>query len=121
MLPFSSNKKKKQSPPKRKTSTTRLSKWTRSGWALNWGLFVRSKADLFQVQWYPQITELVEEINTNFVQHFQRIGSVGAVQLDEEGPYDQWGIKIMVKFRANENLNQLTKERQSGGVSLSFG
>ncbi|KAI9033358.1 P-loop containing nucleoside triphosphate hydrolase protein [Hyaloraphidium curvatum] len=73
------------------------------------------RMETIKAAWYPQVIQLVTQINERFGKYFARMKYVGEVHLLEEGSYDQWGIKIMVKFRENEDLQQLSHQRQSGG------
>lgn len=43
------------------------------------------------------------------------LGCAGEVRLAKTLDYSEWGIEILVKFRDNEPLAQLTAHRQSGG------
>jgi hypothetical protein len=45
------------------------------------------------------------------------MGCLGEVRVSEQEDYDKWGIDILVSFRDNEEMQLLTGQRQSGGVS----
>jgi predicted methyltransferase MtxX (methanogen marker protein 4) len=45
------------------------------------------------------------------------IRCAGEVRVSQHEEYDKWAIDILVKFRDHENLQLLTGQRQSGGVS----
>jgi structural maintenance of chromosomes protein 5 len=45
------------------------------------------------------------------------MGCMGEVRVSEQEDYDRWGIDILVSFRDNEEMQLLTGQRQSGGVS----
>jgi hypothetical protein len=45
------------------------------------------------------------------------MGCMGEVRVSEHDDYDKWGIDILVSFRDNEEMQLLTGQRQSGGVS----
>ena len=46
------------------------------------------------------------------------IGCAGEIRIREDEDFEQWAIEIYVTFRANEKLQLLTGQRQSGGVSF---
>lgn len=79
-------------------------------------------------QWEPKLESLVQKISNSFSDFFARIGCAGQVGIDkgEETPdedgrvgdtsnFDQWSIRIQVKFREHESLAVLNSYRQSGG------
>ncbi|OJD26064.1 hypothetical protein ACJ73_02565 [Blastomyces percursus] len=93
-------------------------------------------------KWEPKLEALVKQISDAFSESFARIGCAGQVSIDkaedvmpEHGStvlnstqadngngstsrtsdFDQWSIRIQVKFRENENLSVLDSHRQSGG------
>lgn len=95
-------------------------------------------------KWEPQLEALVQKISDAFSDSFARIGCAGQVSVDkaehlvpggramrngddsDEAPtatphtdnssdFDQWSIKIQVKFREHEALSVLDSHRQSGG------
>ncbi|RPB01733.1 P-loop containing nucleoside triphosphate hydrolase protein [Choiromyces venosus 120613-1] len=67
-------------------------------------------------KWEPVIDRLVAKISVAFSKSFEKINCAGEVRVHkEEDEYDKWAIQILVKFRANENLQILTNQRQSGG------
>ncbi len=88
---------------------------------------LESKVDKYRGKWEPPLRKLIDRVNEKFGQAFARFDCVGEVRLsegDKSGPdghlnYDQWCIEILVKFREKEELQLLTAERQSGGVSRS--
>ncbi|KAI0030174.1 P-loop containing nucleoside triphosphate hydrolase protein [Vararia minispora EC-137] len=65
--------------------------------------------------WHPALLDLVKSIGQKFSAAFERIGCAGEIELTEHEDYDKWAITIRVKFRDNEQLQQLTAHRQSGG------
>ena len=76
---------------------------------------------LLQQQWYPELKALVDRVNERFSAAFERIHCAGEVHIEEHEDYAQWSIQILVKFRSSEELQRLTGQRQSGGVSsISF-
>ena len=79
-------------------------------------------AHLLQAAWLPKLKRTVEDINRNFGRSFERIGCAGEVQLYEETDpetgqedFEKYAIHIKVRYRAEEGLQLLTAQRQSGG------
>ncbi|KAK2747245.1 Structural maintenance of chromosomes protein 5 [Onygenales sp. PD_40] len=89
-------------------------------------------------KWEPQLEALVKKISEAFSESFARIGCAGQVTVDKaedlhlptaehsavvsapthtanSSDFDQWSIRIQVKFRENEALSVLDSHRQSGG------
>ncbi|POR32575.1 Structural maintenance of chromosomes protein 5 [Tolypocladium paradoxum] len=66
-------------------------------------------------KWEPQLDELVSKINDAFAYNFEQISCAGEVRVHKDDDFDLWALDIMVKFRENETLQQLTAHRQSGG------
>lgn len=95
-------------------------------------------------KWEPQLEALVQQISHAFSTSFAQIGCAGQVSVDkaehlipggratrnaddgDDAPtatphtdnssdFDQWSIKIQVKFREHEALSVLDSHRQSGG------
>ncbi|KAG7296676.1 hypothetical protein JYU34_020532 [Plutella xylostella] len=68
--------------------------------------------------WLPPLEELLQGIGVTFGDMFAKMGCAGEVKLDKGGSdedYDKYGIAILVRFRDNELLQQLTRHTQSGG------
>ncbi|PHH72969.1 hypothetical protein CDD82_5719 [Ophiocordyceps australis] len=66
-------------------------------------------------QWEPRLDELVSTISDAFAYNFEQINCAGEIRVHKDDDFDQWALDIMVKFRENESLQQLTAHRQSGG------
>lgn len=68
-------------------------------------------------QWYPEISRVVEIINTNFSRFMSTMGFAGEVEIIRNGErdYDEYGIQIRVKYRNTEKLQALDRHVQSGG------
>ncbi|XP_024935693.1 structural maintenance of chromosomes protein 5 [Cephus cinctus] len=69
-------------------------------------------------KWLPPLSNLIERINHNFSSYFTLMNCAGEVSLvHDENPMDfaQYGLKIKVKFRDADELQELTRNRQSGG------
>jgi chromosome segregation ATPase len=67
--------------------------------------------------WLPRLRQLFGRINTAFSAAFTAIGCAGEVRLCEAPGDDfaSYAVDILVKFRAEEQLQKLTANRQSGG------
>ena len=72
---------------------------------------------LLQQQWYPELKALVNRVKERFSATFERIHCAGEVHIEEHEDYAQWSIQILVKFPSSEELQRLTGQQQSGGVS----
>ncbi|KAL0860346.1 hypothetical protein ABMA27_009749 [Loxostege sticticalis] len=69
-------------------------------------------------QWLPPLESLLRDIDKSFGDMFAKLGCAGEIKLDKGGSdedYDKYGISILVRFRAAEQLQQLTRHAQSGG------
>ncbi|XP_035786953.1 structural maintenance of chromosomes protein 5-like [Anopheles albimanus] len=68
-------------------------------------------------QWYPEICRVVQDINRQFSNFMSRMGFAGEVELirQDEYDYDEYGIRIFVKYRNSEKLCALDRKLQSGG------
>ncbi|RDA91902.1 hypothetical protein CP533_1309 [Ophiocordyceps camponoti-saundersi (nom. inval.)] len=66
-------------------------------------------------KWEPKLDELVSKISDAFAYNFEQISCAGEVRVHKDDDFDLWALDIMVKFRENETLQQLTAHRQSGG------
>lgn len=68
-------------------------------------------------KWFPQIQRIEQSINRNFSSFMESMSCAGEVALvyPSERDYDQYGIEIRVKYRANEKLQKLDRFIQSGG------
>lgn len=60
-----------------------------------------------------QIKLKIDPLNTTFMHMFEKFEGCGKIDLNTEGR--EWELKIMVKFRKSEELQQLSSFRQSGG------
>jgi structural maintenance of chromosomes protein 5 len=67
-------------------------------------------------KWESELDTLVEKISEAFSHNFQQIRCAGQVSIHKDDKdYGQWAIRILVKFRENEQLSVLDSHRQSGG------
>ncbi|KAK2582225.1 hypothetical protein KPH14_004573 [Odynerus spinipes] len=69
-------------------------------------------------KWLPPLERLVDKINENFSTYFSDMKCAGEVALchgDNIMDFDQYGLKIRVKFRDTDDLEELTRHHQSGG------
>uniref|UniRef100_A0A182KE75 Structural maintenance of chromosomes protein 5 n=1 Tax=Anopheles christyi TaxID=43041 RepID=A0A182KE75_9DIPT len=67
--------------------------------------------------WYPEMQRVVQNINGKFSQFMSSMGFAGEVELirQDERDYDEYGIRIYVKYRNEEKLSALDRKLQSGG------
>jgi len=76
------------------------------------------KMEQVKEAWLTSLTSLVERINTKFSAHFASMGFAGEVGLSRgqhENDFENYGVKIRVKYRDSEPLQELTAHHQSGG------
>nr|CAD7202871.1 unnamed protein product [Timema douglasi] len=69
-------------------------------------------------RWLPPLRELVERINSKFGECFNALKSAGEVVLDygqDENDFEHYGLRIRVKFRSEDQLQNLNRRLQSGG------
>eukprot|EP00238_Polyblepharides_amylifera_P012271 CAMPEP_0196576178 /NCGR_PEP_ID=MMETSP1081-20130531/5501_1 /TAXON_ID=36882 /ORGANISM="Pyramimonas amylifera, Strain CCMP720" /LENGTH=1016 /DNA_ID=CAMNT_0041894717 /DNA_START=240 /DNA_END=3290 /DNA_ORIENTATION=- len=66
-------------------------------------------------QWLLELRDIVQRMNVSFGASFEDIGCVGEVSLQEHQDFDKYEMRIRVKFRAEEQLQTLSSQRQSGG------
>ncbi|XP_012530407.1 structural maintenance of chromosomes protein 5 [Monomorium pharaonis] len=69
-------------------------------------------------KWLKPLEQLVEKINSNFSSYFFAMDCAGEVTLSHGEnvlDFDQYGLKIKVKFRDADELQELTRHFQSGG------
>ena len=68
--------------------------------------------------WRCSVDQMITLINEKFEGFFRKISCQGQVRLGvpaNETDFDQYSLAIYVKFRATEELQRLTGQRQSGG------
>ena len=80
----------------------------------------RGKVEELKARWLEPLKKLLEEVNTRFSYYFNQISCRGEVKLSiddfsGEDEFDKYGVTINVKFRDEEELQQLTAFHQSGG------
>ncbi|KAL8754328.1 MAG: hypothetical protein Q9184_005149, partial [Pyrenodesmia sp. 2 TL-2023] len=66
-------------------------------------------------RWEPELDRLIGMISQSFGENMQQIGCAGEVGVAKEEDFEDWAIKILVKFRESEPLTPLDSHRQSGG------
>ncbi|XP_053681071.1 structural maintenance of chromosomes protein 5 [Anopheles nili] len=68
-------------------------------------------------RWFPEMQRVVQKINGKFSHFMSSMGFAGEVELiwQDERNYDQYGIRIFVKYRNEEKLSALDRKLQSGG------
>ncbi|KAI6651460.1 Structural maintenance of chromosomes protein 5 [Oopsacas minuta] len=80
----------------------------------------RGRIEQLKVRWLEPLKKLLEEVNNRFSYYFNQISCRGEVKLSiedfsGEDEFDKYGVTINVKFRDEEELQQLTAFHQSGG------
>ena len=69
-------------------------------------------------EWKAELNQLVSTISSNFSQYFRKMKCAGTVELytgNNEHDYDNYGLRIRVKYREEEELQDLNAHTQSGG------
>ncbi|KAL8798941.1 MAG: hypothetical protein Q9182_006263 [Xanthomendoza sp. 2 TL-2023] len=66
-------------------------------------------------RWEPELDRLVGLISRSFGENMKEIGCAGEVGVGKDDDFENWSIKILVKFRESEPLTPLDSHRQSGG------
>eukprot|EP00884_Botryococcus_braunii_P018626 jgi/Botrbrau1/5447/Bobra.182_1s0048.1 len=80
--------------------------------------FGLAQAELDQMRraWEPELRKIVETVNRNFSANMAEMGCAGCVELDDPAEeFSNWALLLKVKYRDEEQLQQLTSTRQSGG------
>ena len=70
-----------------------------------------NKLQQMKQSWFDSLSSLVERINANFSSHFSRLGFAGEVGLSagqHENDFENYGLRLRVKFRDSEPLQELT-------------
>ncbi|KAF7541354.1 hypothetical protein G7Z17_g11973 [Cylindrodendrum hubeiense] len=73
------------------------------------------EVDGLMAKWEPMLDELVSKISDAFAYNFEQISCAGEIRVHKAEDFDAWALDVMVRFRENETLQQLTAHRQSGG------
>ncbi|XP_047519657.1 structural maintenance of chromosomes protein 5 isoform X1 [Pieris napi] len=79
---------------------------------------LEEKMNKLKSKWLPSLETLLRNIDRAFGSMFAKMGCAGEVKLDKTGAdedYDKYGVGIYIRFRADEQLQQLTRHAQSGG------
>lgn len=76
---------------------------------------MKGEIERIRSAWEPELESLLEKVSNKFSQAFADIGCKGEVRLERHVDYGKWAVKIMVSFRENTDLQELTGQRQSGG------
>ncbi|XP_043507403.1 structural maintenance of chromosomes protein 5 isoform X1 [Frieseomelitta varia] len=69
-------------------------------------------------EWLTPLLQTIEKINSNFSTYFSAMDCAGEVILakpENHMEFHQYGLKIRVKFRDTDQLQELTRYHQSGG------
>ncbi|XP_011880783.1 PREDICTED: structural maintenance of chromosomes protein 5 [Vollenhovia emeryi] len=79
---------------------------------------MNKEIETLKEKWLQPLQELIEKINTNFSSYFTAMDCAGEVTLSHDDnvlDFDKYGLKIKVKFRDADELQELTRHFQSGG------
>ena len=81
---------------------------------------IGGEIERLKILWLEPLKKLLEEVNNRFSYYFNQISCRGEVKLSVEDfsgedEFDKYGVTINVKFRDEEELQQLTAFHQSGG------
>ncbi len=76
---------------------------------------LENQIETLRAEWEPQVDNLVGRINDAFAHNFEQINCAGEVSVLKDEDFDKWAIDIKVRFRENETMQRLDKQRQSGG------
>ncbi|XP_078741375.1 structural maintenance of chromosomes protein 5, partial [Lampetra fluviatilis] len=73
--------------------------------------------DTVKPQWLEPLGLIVSQINAKFSSYLKTLDCAGEVDLytDNQEDYAGYGLRVRVKFRSEESLQELTAHRQSGG------
>lgn len=69
-------------------------------------------------KWMPPLQNLVDNINENFSSYLASMNCAGEVSIthgENIMDFEEYGLKIRVKFRDTDELQELTRTHQSGG------
>ncbi|RLU20141.1 hypothetical protein DMN91_006747 [Ooceraea biroi] len=79
---------------------------------------ITKEIEKLKEKWLQPLEQLVEKINANFSSYFSAMDCAGEVTLahgENALDFDEYGLKIRVKFRDADELQELTRHFQSGG------
>ncbi|KAG9429029.1 structural maintenance of chromosomes protein 5 [Apis mellifera carnica] len=79
---------------------------------------ITQSIETLRKEWLTPLSQTIEKINSNFSMYFSAMGCAGEVilaQPENNMEFDQYGLKIKVKFRDTDQLQELTRHHQSGG------
>lgn len=79
---------------------------------------LENKINKLKKGWLKPVENLMLEIDKKFSEMFASLNCAGEVKLDRAGSeddFDVYGVAILVRFRENEELQQLNRHTQSGG------
>ncbi|XP_015433616.1 PREDICTED: structural maintenance of chromosomes protein 5 [Dufourea novaeangliae] len=79
---------------------------------------ITQQIESLREEWLKPLSETVKKINSNFSSYFSAMGCAGEVIVatpENIMDFDQYGLKIKVKFRDTDALQELTRHHQSGG------
>ncbi|XP_063238843.1 LOW QUALITY PROTEIN: structural maintenance of chromosomes protein 5 [Bacillus rossius redtenbacheri] len=84
----------------------------------NSSVTIKSSMNEVKKEWLGSLNELVENISRKFSDCFATLKCAGEVKLQtgtNEDDFDQYGLRVRVKFRSEDELQDLNKHLQSGG------
>lgn len=79
---------------------------------------LHTEIGLLKDQWLTPVRALIATVSEAFTKYFEAAGCAGEVRLykpDDELDFAQYGLDILVKFRADDPLQLLSGAQQSGG------
>ena len=79
---------------------------------------LQQRMNMLREEWLKPLSSIVDKINSNFSSYFSAMNCAGEVTLaqpENNMDFDQYGLKIKVKFRDTDQLHELTRHHQSGG------
>jgi chromosome segregation ATPase len=60
---------------------------------------IQEKINKVRGKWEPELDRLISEISDAFAYNFEQIGCAGEVSVEKTDDFEDWAIKIKVKFR----------------------
>lgn len=80
------------------------------------GLTLSSTMEAKERNFKEHLTRLVDKLNANFILFMSNIKCKGKVELENPENFRQIGLDVKVSFRADQELQSLNGQVQSGGV-----
>ncbi|XP_046478425.1 structural maintenance of chromosomes protein 5 isoform X1 [Neodiprion pinetum] len=79
---------------------------------------INQEMENIRKKWIPPLQQLVEDIDKNFSSYLASLNCAGEVSIthgENIMDFEEYGLKIRVKFRDTDELQELTRTHQSGG------